>query len=503
MSRTKKFFFNSMATAIMHIVTILAGFIIPRIMIEYYGSEINGLVSSINQFIAYFNLVEAGLSGAAIYALYKPLADDDHKAMNAIISAAKLFYTQSGYIFVSLVLGLSIIYPIFIKSDSLPPIYVGVLVFILGVNGALEFFTLAKYRVLLSADQKTYIISLASIVQIILNTIIIVILSMFQVNIVVLRGIALLSIFLRSFILMIYVNKKYKYLNFKIHPNSNALNKRWDALYLQMLGSTQAGAPIFLASVFTSLQIVSIYSIYNMVIGGINGVLDIFISGLSASFGDVIARGERKTLQKSYSEFELSYYSLITIVYSIAIVTIMPFIRIYTKGIVDISYDLPLVGFLIVLNGWLYNVKTPQGMLIISAGMYKETRVQSTVQAAIIVILGILLAPKYGLVGILVASCLSNLYRDIDLMFFIPENITKLPVKKTGYRILRMIIEMFIICVPFKFIKIEIFNFFQWFIFGIVLGMHAIIIVGFMSVVFDRVDLKGIFFRFKSMLIRS
>ena len=30
------------------------------------------------------------------------------------------------------------------------------------------------------------------------------------------------------------------------------------------------------------------------------------------SFGDVIARGETKTLQKSYSEFSFAYYSLIT-----------------------------------------------------------------------------------------------------------------------------------------------------------------------------------------------
>ena len=56
----------------------IAEFIIPCIMLKYYGSEINGLVSSINQFIVYFNLVEAGLSGAAIYVLYKPLAGKNH-----------------------------------------------------------------------------------------------------------------------------------------------------------------------------------------------------------------------------------------------------------------------------------------------------------------------------------------------------------------------------------------------------------------------------------------
>ena len=73
MSRTKKFLYNSISTGFFQIVLMISGLITPRIMLKYYGSEINGLISSINQFIVYFNLVEAGLSGAAIYALYKPL----------------------------------------------------------------------------------------------------------------------------------------------------------------------------------------------------------------------------------------------------------------------------------------------------------------------------------------------------------------------------------------------------------------------------------------------
>lgn len=181
MNRTKKFLYNSTATALMQLITMIVGFITPRVMLNAYGSEINGLVSSITQFISYFNLVEAGLAGAAIYALYRPLADDDHKAINGVVSAAKKFYTQSGYIFISLTLGLALIYPYYIKTDILSPISIGLLVLILGVNGALEFLTLSKYRVLLSADQRTYVISVASIVHILVNTLIIVVLAKYQV----------------------------------------------------------------------------------------------------------------------------------------------------------------------------------------------------------------------------------------------------------------------------------------------------------------------------------
>lgn len=503
MGRTQRFFYSTISTAFYQVIVMIAGFITPRIMLKYYGSEINGLVSSINQFIVYFNLVEAGLSGAAIYALYKPLADRDHKAINEIVSAAKRFYTQSGYIFISLTIGLAIFYPFFLKTDMLSPLSVGTLVLILGVNGALEFFTLAKYRVLLSADQRMYIISLASLVHVITNTLIVVILGTMRINIVVLRFVALLSIFLRSFILMFYVKTKYKFVNYKEKPNLQALNKRWDALYLQILGVVHKGAPVVVLTLFTrNLKLVSVYTIYNMVIASLNGILSIFKSGLSASFGDVIARGETKTLQKAYSEFEFSYYVLITIVYSIAFVTIMPFIRIYTNGITDINYDVPIVGFLFVLNGLLYNVKTPQGMLVISAGMFKETRIQTTIQGAIAVIVGAILVPYYGIVGVLMGSILSNIYRDIDLLYFIPKNLTKLPVKNTAVRLLRIAISVVLIGKPFLFINIRPNGYIEWIINATAVGIYAVTIVFLISLIFEREAMKGISSRVLRMVKR-
>ena len=67
--------YNSVAAFTAEIVTMILGFVTPRIILVTYGSELNGLTSSILQFMSYFNLVEAGFSNAAVYALYKPFAD--------------------------------------------------------------------------------------------------------------------------------------------------------------------------------------------------------------------------------------------------------------------------------------------------------------------------------------------------------------------------------------------------------------------------------------------
>jgi hypothetical protein len=106
-----------------------------------------------------------------------------------------IFITSPGTLFVSLVLGLAVIYPAFIKSSAVGTLEIAILVLVLGCSGALEFFTMSKYRVLLTADQKVYVLSLASICSIILMTIIIAVLASYEVNIVVVRAVALCAVF--------------------------------------------------------------------------------------------------------------------------------------------------------------------------------------------------------------------------------------------------------------------------------------------------------------------
>lgn len=500
MSRTVAFIKNSASTALLQIMTMVVGFFIPRIMIGVYGSEINGLISSIMQFIAYFNLVEAGISGAAVWALYKPLAEKNNKLVSSIIVATKNFYNKAGYIFVSLTLGLALIYPAFIKVTSLSFIEVFLLALILGVSGALEFFTLAKYRALLTADQKTYIISLASVCAIILNAVIIFILSYLNFNIVVVRFAALLSVFLRSIILHLYVVKKYPYIDYSVNGDSSKLNKHWDAMFLQLLGVMQTGGPIIMATILTDLKTVSIYTVFNLVIGGINSILSIFISGLAASFGDVIARKEKNVLLKAYDEFEISYYTLITVVYSVAFIMIMPFIKLYTHGIADINYELPVLGFLMVLNGLLYNIKTPQGMMVISAGWYKETKLQTTIQALILIIVGTICGYYYGLSGIVIGSILSNIYRDIDLAFFIPKYLLNVSPKKTFFRILLVIILSVLLCLPFTFNTLIVENIFEWCLYAILVMIYAIIVTVLIMFAFNSKTFKQIFKRIMGVI---
>ncbi|MDV7785564.1 lipopolysaccharide biosynthesis protein [Enterococcus gallinarum] len=422
--RTKLFAINSVYAILNQIIIIGAGFVIPKFMIMYYGSEINGLVSSINQFIAYFNVVEAGLSSATVFVLYKYLYEDDHNMINKVVSTAKKYYFQAGYLFTLLVLLLAIVFSFSVHISSLDHKYIFLLVFLLGARGFLDFFLLAKYRTLLTANQQVYVISIANSIYTILNLLIIVFMSIRQYNIVYIYIFSLVPLLLRSFIMYLYVKRNYTFIDYGLKPDKNLIKARWDALFQQVLGMIQTAGPTIIATIFLTLKDVSIYSVYNMVITGINGVFSIFTSSLSSSFGNVIASGDRLLLKRTYNQFEFVYLQVMAVIFTTTGLMLNPFIYIYTRNITELNYNIPSLAILFVINAFLYNVKTPQGMIIISAGHYKETRWRSAIQGIILVCFACLFVNLWGLQGILIGASISNLYRVIDMLFYVPKYIT-------------------------------------------------------------------------------
>ncbi|MBE5766023.1 MAG: hypothetical protein E7335_02435 [Clostridiales bacterium] len=500
MNRTKRYLHNSAAALAAELITMIVGFITPRVILTTYGSEINGLTSSILQFMSYFNLVEAGLSNATVYALYKPFAQKDHAAVSSVMAAARRLYLRSGLIFIALALILSLIYPFYIQVEGLSPLDVGLLVLILGVSNALNFFTLSKHRALVNADQRMYVISISSIVHALVNTLIIIVLANSGVNVVMLRFWALAAVFLRALILALYCRKNYAYIDPKAEPNYPALSKSKDALFHEILFAIHKGAPIALITVLLrDMATVSVYNVYSMIITGVAGVLSVFSSGLAPSFGNVITLGEKDTLKRAYGEFEFSYYTLLTAVYAVTIIMIMPFIRIYTSGVTDAVYDLPLVGLLFSVNSLMHNVRMPQSMLIVAGGHYKETRIHSLGQTIISVTLSAALIYPFGIVGLLIALICANAYRAIMSMVFVPCQYRNLSMKLSFIRALRMVATIAITVLPFFFIQLVPAGYVQWALYAVGVGVYACIVAIVSGAVFELRELKAVFVRIRRM----
>ena len=497
MNRTKRYMYNSVAAFTAEIVTMILGFVTPRIILVTYGSELNGLTSSILQFMSYFNLVEAGFSNAAVYALYKPFADKDE---TAVVSAARRMYLRAGGIFCALVVGLALIYPLYIDVDGLSNLDVGLLVLILGVSNVLNFFTLSKHRAVITADMRVYVISLSNIAFSLANTLIIVFLAQNGVGLVELRFWALAAAFLRAGILSLYCHKRYAFIDEKAEPNFAALNKSKDALFHEVLYALYKGAPIALITlILRDMAVVSVYNVYSMVIMGIAGLLAVFSSGLAPSFGNVIMLGEMDTLGQAYGEFEFTYYSIITAVYTVAMVMIMPFVRIYTRGVTDAVYDLPIVGLLFCVNSLAHNFRMPQMMLVSAGGHYRETRSHSVIQLTISVGLGALLIQPLGIAGILIGSLCSNLYRATALIRFVPTQYSQLRSRRSFLRILRVAVTVLLGVLPFCWIPVAPDGYLSWALCALGVCAYAALLAILSGVLFERKELKNVLRRIRRL----
>lgn len=489
---------NTFCNLIYQLTAIIAGFLVPRAIIGVYGSEVNGLVISLTQFIGYFALVEAGISGSATFALYKPIETKDWKKINVIASASRAFYQKSGIVFLLLLVGLSMIYPVFVSVTLLTPWEIMIMTFLLGAKVIVDFFTLSKYRVFLTADQKNWLIQVASTVYTLLNTAIIVVFASLQAPIVLIYALALLAVFARSIILAVYTRCSYPKLDCKANYGDYKLPQRWDALFLQILGAVQSGAPVILATVLCgSMGEVSVLGVYLLISNGLQMIPSVLATGMQAMFGRQIAGDNHEALRMSYRPFRALVYAVSAVACGCAFSLILPFVDLYTGEFHDANYHNALLGFLVVLSVFLYHGKSSQGLLVIAAGMYRETRYQTCMQALLIVVLGIPLTICYGIVGTVAASCVSNLYRTIDLLLFEPLRISKDSLSSSFKSFWLYVLQTVLIALPGYYLAGLASSWFLWVVIAVALIVWGAIVVILTFALFDKSSYRSMFKRFK------
>ena len=94
MNRRKLLAYNTGSSLILQITTVICGFIVPRLILQTYGSEVNGLINSITQFLAIIAFLELGVGAVIQSSLYKPLAEKDDKEISKIVVSGQEFFSR-------------------------------------------------------------------------------------------------------------------------------------------------------------------------------------------------------------------------------------------------------------------------------------------------------------------------------------------------------------------------------------------------------------------------
>lgn len=419
--RSKKAVKNILISVLLQIITILCGFIVPKLIINSYGSKVNGLLSSITQFLAYITLLEAGVGPVVKSALFKPISKKDQKEIASILLASEKFFKKIARIFLLYIAFLCLLYPSVINQEFNSFFSISLIV-IISLSTLTEYYFGITYRVYLAALQEVYMISFAQIIVTILNTLGIILFIYLGFNIQFVKLMSAMLFVIKPILLTLYVKKKYS-VDLKLAERDYKLEKKWDGLAQHIANIIHENTDVVVLTLLTTMTDVSIYAVYMLVIKGIKSLIEALTSGIDSSFGDMIARNEQENLNKSFQIYEFLYHTFITIICISTMLLIVPFVKVYTSSVTDANYVRPLFGFLISLACFIYEIRLPYSLLTVSAGKFKETRNGAWVEAGVNVVVSLILTMRYGLNGVAIGTIMAVLIRTIEFMLYISNHI--------------------------------------------------------------------------------
>lgn len=458
--RSKKAIYNIVSTLVLQVVIVLYGFIVPKIIINKFGSDVNGLISSITQFLAYISLLESGFGPVVKAALYKPIANKDKKTIAGILKTSEKFFKTIAYIFLVYIILLSIFYPLLV-SNNFGYLYTISLIIIIAISTFAEYFFGMTYKLYLQADQRTYVISIIQILTYFFSTILIIVMAKLGMNIQVIKLVSGVIFVLRPILQNLYVKKKYQ---FDLENNNKyELKQKWDGLAQHIAAVIHGNTDVTILTFFCKLSEVSVYSVYYLVVKGVKSIIQAFSSGIDASFGDMIAKGEHDNLNRKFGMYEVAYFTVCTIVFSCTMVLIVPFVRVYTKGITDANYVRYLFGYLIVISKYIWAIRLPYSSITLAAGHFKETRVGAWVEAITNIVVSLIFVKKFGIIGVTIGTIVGMTIRTIEFVFHTNKYILKrnifVNLKKISLIILETIIIAFLANKFSIFTKVSYFSF--------------------------------------------
>lgn len=427
MNRNKQLKMNTAFGLISQFVTLVCGFIVPRLILKFYGSDVNGLTASIAHFLSFISLAECGMGAVVQSSLYKPLADSDNAQISNVVASSGRFFRKIGILLSVYVAFLMLTYP-FLVETSFDWWYTATLVLAISISTFVQHFICMSYRLLLTADQKGYIQLTINIFTQVINTLLCVILANIGSSIQVLKLCTSMVLLLQPLFLYIYVKKHYK-LEKKKNIIGEPIKQKWNGIAQHIAYVVLENTPTVVLTFFSAISSVSVYTVYHLVVSGIKGVVMSAISGMQSLLGNMYAKNEKETLDRTFSYYEWVMHIAVVFLFTCTSILIVPFVRVYTQGVNDANYIFPLFGVMISIGHMMFCLRLPYNAMVFAAGHYKQTQNSAWIEAAVNIIVSVALVFKFGLVGVAIGTLAAVTYRTLYLVVYLRKNIMDRPIK--------------------------------------------------------------------------
>ena len=450
---------------------LILGIIIPRVLIINYGSDINGLISTVTQIFTYMALLEAGIGQAARNALFKPIIENDKKEISYVASVARNYFRKLTLIYGLGVLILSITVPFILKSN-VDKITICLIVLFQGFAGVISFYFIETQTIILNADGRGYVNNGINVINQIVSYVARIVLAFAGVNVALLQFTYLLITIAKVFVYRGYFKKNYGWIDYKIAPKKEKLKDRNAYVITELAWTIFSSTDMIVISTFIGTKVSSVYALYKMVFSSLNVLLNAVYISVAYILGQSFHEDKQK-YEELHDIFTSTFLGIMTVLMSVSYVMILPFVRLYTNGVNDVRYiykELPLIFCLIQIISWSRYVT---GNLTAIAGYAKNTGRISLIEAMTNVVLSVVLVKRFGIIGVGVATVVALPLKVVYCAYLSDKKILKRSCKKTISILGANYLLFSFFVVGSNLININIVTFVDFIKFGIIFTLIA------------------------------
>lgn len=493
----ERFARNILFSLIFQLCSMICGFVLPRQILSAIGSETNGLVNSISQFLSVISMADMGVSAVIQSALYVPIHDKDNEKINRIVSSGRQFYWKLAQMMWVYILILAIFYPLIIESNF-SFAYISFLVVCMSFSQYVQSYVGVTESMFLNAHQKSYIGNALASFSMMINTILCTIAIKSGFGIHAVKLITSGTFLIRPIFLKLYVNKHYNIT--RIPAGEEPLEQKWNGLLQHIGGIVIEGTDNIILTFFSNLISVSVYSVYYLVVHGINVLITtIANNSLLSVLGEFWAKNKDDEFDNKFEFIEWGIHVTVTYLFTCTRILIVDFVRVYTRGINDTNYIQPFFSTLLVIANMLWCIRLPYHMVIKAANKYKETQKCYLIAALINIILSIISVKAYGLVGVTVGTMVAMCYQTIWMFSYVNNELMSKTHIKEFVKLIILDIFLFVVCsLIFKDYMPLSTNYTEW-VFSAIL---VILIVGITFILVQLICCRDKILMLKNLLLK-
>lgn len=456
------------------VVVIVLGIIVSRIMLTSYGSDVNGLISTVTQIFTYMALLEAGIGQATRNALYKPVLEGDRDGCSYVASVSRRYFRRITVFYGIGVILLSAVVPFVLKSQ-VEKSTICLVILLQGASGVISFYFIQTQTLILASDGKSYINNGVNTLNQILNYSARIVLASLGVNIVLLQFVYFVLTVGKVAIYKIYFKRHYEWINYKAAPKTATLPDRYSYILTEVAWTVFSSTDMIVLSVFVSTQLSSVYAVYNLVFNNLNVLLSAVFWSVNYILGQAFHENKEKHV-KLYDAYTSVFLGGMTILMCAAYVLVLPFIKLYTQGVTDVEYIYPSLPVLLCLVQIISWSRVVADSVIAIAGYVKNTIKISILEAVMNVVLSVILVNKLGIVGVLIATVLALPVKAIYCIHLVNKKVLKRSSGRTASIIGINFLLFSITVLVNQYISLPIENYLDFIKYGIIVTAVCMVV---------------------------